>query len=61
MRTLKDHLHLDALTVTGKSVGENLDDIEHSGFFEHTALYLENYGIKPEEVIQSLDSPYNAS
>jgi dihydroxy-acid dehydratase len=26
-----------------------------------TALYLENFGIKPDEVIQALDSPYNAN
>jgi dihydroxy-acid dehydratase len=61
MRTLKDHLHLDALTVTAKSVGDNLQDLEQNGFFEQTALYLENFGIKPDEVIQALDSPYNAN
>jgi dihydroxy-acid dehydratase len=61
MRILQDHLHLEAMTVTGKSVGENLKNLEQDGFFEHTTLYLKNYGIKPEDVIQSLDSPYNAS
>jgi len=59
MRVIKDFLHLDALTVTGKTVGENLDELENNGFFDRTSLYLENYKIKPEEVIHSLDDPYN--
>jgi dihydroxy-acid dehydratase len=61
MQVLKDQLHLDALTVTGKSLGENLEDLDRNGFFEHSALYLENYGIKPDDVIQSLASPYHAA
>ncbi len=60
MREIKDFLHLDALTVTGKTVGKNLDDLEKDGFFDRTSLYLENYKIKPKEVIRSLDDPYNA-
>jgi dihydroxy-acid dehydratase len=61
MLVLKNHLQLDALTVTGKTLGENLEDLEQNGFFEHSELYLENYGIKPGDVIQSLESPYNAA
>ena len=58
MRVLKDHLHLDAMTVTGKTVGENIGDLEAGGFFEQNARWLENYQIKPEEVIQPLSNPY---
>jgi len=61
MRVIKDCLHLDALTVTGKTVGDNLDDLEKDGFFERASLYLENYKIKPEEVILPLDTPYNSA
>ena len=60
MRVIRDRLHLDVLTVTGKSLGQNLEDLEKDGFFQRTALYLENYGIKPEEVIQALGNPYDA-
>lgn len=35
MEEIKDMLHLDALTVTGKTLGENLEDIKKSGFYEH--------------------------
>ncbi len=58
MRVLKDYLHLDVLTVTGKTLGDNLADLEKEGFFERASLYLENYKIKPEQVIQRLDNPY---
>ena len=60
MRVLKDHLHLDALTITGRTLGDNLAGLEKNGFFEQSALYLENFNIKPDKVIQPLDNPYNA-
>lgn len=58
MMQLKDHLHLDALTVTGKTLGENLEELERNGFFEVGKGYLRNYGKKAEEVIQPIDKPY---
>jgi dihydroxy-acid dehydratase len=35
MQEIKSELHLDALTVTGKTLGENLDDLVASGFYDH--------------------------
>lgn len=58
MLQLREHLHLDALTVTGKTVGENLEYLEKEGFFEVGKGYLRNYGITPEEVIQPITNPY---
>ena len=48
---LKDHLHLDVMTVTGKTLGENLDGLEQSGFFERNLGYLANYKLTRDEVI----------
>ncbi len=48
---LKDYLHLDALTVTGKTLGENLEDLEKNGFFTRYLGYLANYGLTRDEVI----------
>lgn len=48
---LKDYLHLDALTVTGKTLGENLEDLEKNGFFTRYLGYLANYGLTRNEVI----------
>jgi len=58
MKALKEFLHLDAMTVTGKTVGENLEDLENEGYFRRTEMYMKNYGLKKEQVIQSLDEPY---
>ena len=48
---LREYLDLHVLTVTGKTLGENLEDIKMSGFFERGEGYLHNYGLKKEEVI----------
>ena len=48
---LKEHLDLDVLTVTGKTLGENLEEMEKSGFFERNLGYLHNYGLEREDVI----------
>jgi len=42
MLELRDMLHLDCLTVTGKTLGENLEEIEHSRFFAERIGYLNN-------------------
>jgi len=52
---LKDHLHLDVMTVTGKTLGENLEDLEKSGFFTRYLGYLANYNLTRDEVIFPVD------
>lgn len=49
---LKNYLNLDVMTVTGKTLGENLEDIRKEGFFERNLGYLYNYGLKRQDVIQ---------
>jgi dihydroxy-acid dehydratase len=53
---LRDLLDLDVVTVTGKSLGKNLEDLERDGFFERGAGYLANYHLKPEDVIRPLSA-----
>ena len=48
---LKDMLDLDVMTVTGKTLGENLEDMERSNFFGRNLGYLHNYGLEREQVI----------
>lgn len=48
---LKDMLHLDVMTATGKTLGENLEDIQRDHFFERNLGYLHNYGLEREQVI----------
>jgi len=58
MLELRDVLHLDCLTVTGKTVGENLAEIEKSRFFEERIGYLRNYKINREEIIRPRSRPF---
>jgi dihydroxy-acid dehydratase len=48
---LKDMLDLDVMTVTGKSLGENLEQLKREGFFQRGEGYLANYSIRREDVI----------
>ena len=50
-KRLKKYLDLDVITVTGKTLGENLEEIEKDGFFERNIGYLHNYGLERDDVI----------
>jgi dihydroxy-acid dehydratase len=58
MLELRDQLHLDCLTVTGKTLGENLTDVERSGFFAETRGYLNNVKVAREEIIRPRTDPF---
>ena len=61
MLELRDMLHLDNLTVTGKTVGENLDEIEHSRFFfAERRGYLNNVKVARDEIIRPRSDPFGA-
>ena len=58
MLELRDMLHLDCLTVTGKTLGENLAEIEDSRFFAERYGYLNNVKIAKEEIIRPRQEPF---
>jgi dihydroxy-acid dehydratase len=59
MLELRDMLHLDCVTVTGGTLGENLEEIEHSKFFMRERLgYLRNFRIDRDEIIRPRDDPF---
>jgi dihydroxy-acid dehydratase len=58
MLELRDQLNLDCLTITGKSIGENLQDVERSGFFSETRGYLNNVHVAREEVLRPRSDPF---
>jgi dihydroxy-acid dehydratase len=60
MRELSDFLHLDVMTVTGKTLGENLAELERSGYFRTAEGYLKNYGVTYRDVIRPVSDPYKA-
>lgn len=57
MREIREHLHLDVMTVTGKTLGENLDDLEKSGYFKEKEIRLKKLGFQREEVIRTYGDP----
>ena len=59
MLELREMLHLGCLTVTGKTLGENLDEIEHSPFFfAERRGYLNNIKVTREEIIRPRSDPF---
>jgi len=52
---LSDMLDLNVMTVTGKTLGDNLAEIEKEGFFRRGEGYLANYHLKREDVILARD------
>lgn len=52
---LRDYLNLDVVTVTGKTLRENLDDLRKEGFFERLEGYLHNYGLERKDLIKPLE------
>ncbi|MFU7518023.1 dihydroxy-acid dehydratase, partial [Clostridium sp. HCS.1] len=57
MEEVKDLLHLDVMTVTGKTLGENLEDLRRNGFYEKCDKYLAKVGLKREDVIKPYSNP----
>lgn len=57
MEEIKEYLHLDVMTVTGKTLGENLEDIKKSDFYKVCNSYLVNKNIKKEEIILPVANP----
>ena len=57
MEEIKGLLHLDAMTVTGKTLGENLEDLKKNGFYEKCESYLGPWKLKRTDIIRKFDSP----
>lgn len=58
MEQIKSMLHLDVMTVTGKTLGENLEDLRNQGFYEKCEEHLKPWGIKRTDVIRPFDQPF---
>lgn len=58
MEQIKSMLHLDVMTVTGKTLGENLEELKAQGFYEECERHLEPWGLKRTDVILPFDQPF---
>ncbi len=61
MEEIRDVLHLDAMTVTGKTLGENLQELKENGFYERCQKWLDeankkyNIHVTREDIIRPYD------
>ena len=60
MEEIKEFLHLDVKTVTGRTLGENLKDLQLNGFYENCHKYLPTLGVKVGDIIKPLHTPIKA-
>lgn len=61
MEEIKAHLHLDVMTVTGKTLGENLEELKTNGFYERCEKWLQDFNsryhvnLTREDIIRPYD------
>ena len=61
MEEIKHLLHLDVMTVTGKTLGENLEELKTNGFYERCEKWLEDFNrrqhcsVTREDIIRPFD------
>jgi dihydroxy-acid dehydratase len=61
MEEIKDHLHLDVMTVTGKTLGENLKELKENGFYQSCEKCLQDFNsryhvnLTREDIIRPYD------
>lgn len=58
MEEIKDMLHLDVMTVTGKTLGENLEELKNSGYYEKCEKHLAQWNLKWQDIIRPFDRPF---
>ena len=59
MEAIKEHLHLDVMTVTGKTLGENLKELKCNGYYEKCYAFLKDIHVKREDIIYPITQPLN--
>ncbi len=61
MEEIKSMLHLDVMTVTGKSLGENLEDCKQNGYYDKCEDYLSKIGLHRTDIIRTFKEPIGKS
>lgn len=63
MEEIKPMLHLDAMTVTGKTLRENLEELKENGYYERCERWLEQANVRhgisltKEDIIRPFNQP----
>lgn len=67
MEEYRNLLHLDAMTITGKTLGENLEELKQNGFYEKCERWLQQFNeryhvnIKKQDVIAPFEKPLGSN
>lgn len=61
MEEIRDCLHLDVRTVTGKTLGENLQELKENGFYERCDSFLKKTGLQRRDVIRPYDEAFDTN
>ena len=59
MEEIRGQLHLDVQTVTGKTLGENLDELKKNSFYERCQSFLDKTGLTRRDVIHPYDEAFD--
>lgn len=57
MEEIRSLLHLDVQTVTGKTLGDNLEELKQSGYYETCESQLAQWELKRGDIIRPYDHP----
>jgi dihydroxy-acid dehydratase len=57
MEEIRSMLHLDVKTVTGKTLGENLEELKKNGYYERCEQLLQKTGLQRTDIIRTFDAP----
>ena len=66
MEEIRPFLHLNAMTVTGKTLGENLDELKANGFYDRCQAWLDEanarrgLNLTRQDIIRPYDRPLGA-
>lgn len=61
MEEIRSMLHLGVMTVTGRTLGENLETLHSNGFYERCDAHLAKTGLKRTDIIRTFDEPIGSN
>ena len=61
MEEIRDHLHLDVMTVTGKTLGENLEELRTAGFYEKCSHWMKQFNDRYQTYFTGIGKPEGLS
>lgn len=57
MEEIRSFLYLDVQTVTGQTLGDNLEQLRRSGFYEECRKHLPALGVEAADIIKPVNNP----